>query len=140
MDRGTRNYAIFLALLVSGLLFVALYEDPKVSSLNDLLEQDPQVASFPYSFRVLRVANGVATMSTPRSSRVPVARVLGILFPSVAGKSEASAAYQKAQKRLATVQTRARDMVLQDPEIHRVSWELDRDWLARHGVQIAPGY
>lgn len=138
LDKGTRNYALFLLALLVLWVAWALYEDPKVSELNQRLEADPLVSAFPYRFRVLRVENGIATMSTPRSSAVPVARVLGILFPNVAGKAETSEAYMRAQQRLAKVQTRARDRVLDDPEIKSVSWELDRAWLSRHGIQMAP--
>ena len=140
LDRGTRIYA--LVLLAGALLWVgwALYEDPQVAALNRRLDADPVVSAFPYRFRVLRLERGVATMSTPRSSAVPVARVLGILFPEVAGRAETSAAYLDAQQRLARVQTRARDLVLEAPGVERVAWALDRTWLERHGVVLAPAY
>ncbi|MBL3601096.1 MAG: glutamate-ammonia-ligase adenylyltransferase [gamma proteobacterium endosymbiont of Lamellibrachia anaximandri] len=138
MDRGTRNYAIGLGIFVLGLLVLFLYEDPKASDLNDLLEEDAEISAFPYAFRVLRISNGIAVMSSPRSTEVPVARVLGILFPRVAGKSPASAEFQKVQKNLAKVQTKARDLVVADPEIKRVHWELDRAWLSGHGVIVSP--
>ena len=135
LDRGTRNYAIFLLALAAGLIALALYEPPVVRELNKKLEQDPLVSTFPYEFRVLRVENGAAVMSTPRSPAVPVERVLGILFPDIAGQPGDSPGFQEAQKKLATVQTRARDLVLHDPRVKRVRWELDRDWLMQHGLQ-----
>jgi len=78
-------------------------------------------------------------MSTPRSPAVPVERVLGLLFPEVAGQPGDSPAFQAAQQRLARIQTRARDLVLEAPDIDHVRWELDRDWLMRHGIQPPPG-
>lgn len=140
LDRGTRIYALLLLALI--LLWVgwALYEDPQVAALNRRLEADPQVSAFPYRFRVLRLENGVATMSTPRSSALPVSRVLGILFPHVAGKAEDSDAFQAAQRQLARVQTRARDLVLEDPGVKSVRWELDRGWLGSYGIQLSPAY
>jgi len=101
MDRGTRNYLLFIGILVAGLLVLFLYEDPRVGELNDRLEQDPEVADFPYPFRVLEVDHGVATLSSPRSTEVPVEQVLGLLFPIVAGRSADSPEFQQAQRSLA---------------------------------------
>ncbi|HHH40364.1 MAG TPA: glutamate-ammonia-ligase adenylyltransferase [Sedimenticola sp.] len=139
LDRGTRIYAAFLLALILGLVLLALYEPPRVAELNDLLESDPQVSASPYPFRVLRVEGATAVMSTPRSPAVPVERVLGLLFPEVAGQPGDAPAFQAAQQRLARIQTRARDLVLEAPDIDHVRWELDRDWLMRHGIQPPPG-
>jgi len=139
LDRATRNYAIFLLALAAGLIALALYEPPVVRELNEKLEQDPLVSAFPYDFRVLRVEQGTAFMSTPRSPAVPVERVLGILFPDIAGQPGDSSAFQEAQKRLARAQTRALDLVLEDPRVKRVQWQLDRNWLMQHGIQLPAG-
>ncbi len=139
LDRGTRIYAAVLLFLVVGLAVLALYEPPEVARLNARLSADPQVAAFPYPFRVLRLEEGdTAVMSTPRSTAVPVERILGILFPESAGRSGDAPEFQAAQRRLAEVQTRARDLVLADPAVKRVRWVLDRDWLMRHGIQSPP--
>lgn len=55
MDRFTRNHTIFLAMI--GLLLLAwmLYKAPQISALNELLEQDAEVASYPYQFRVMHL-------------------------------------------------------------------------------------
>ena len=75
-------------------------------------------------------------MSTPRSTDVPVSRILGILFPEVKGLSTQSSIFQKTQKSLAKVQILARETVISDAEIKRVSWELDRSWLLQHGISL----
>ncbi len=136
MDRGSRNYLIFLTVLVAGLLVIFLYEDPMVSKLNDMLEEDLKITSFPYAFRVVRVDDGVATLSTPRSTDVPVEQVMGILFPKVAGCAPDSAEFQKAQQHLAAVQTRVRELILAEPGVKRISWQLDRNWLTQHGLVL----
>jgi len=138
MDRSTRNYAIFLAVLVLGLMALFLYQDPKVSELNQRLQGDPEIANFPFPFRVVKVHNDVATLTTPRSTLVPVVRILGILYPEVAGRAADSVEFQRAQKRLAKLQTRVRDLVLADPGIKHVSWELDRAWLSQQGIIVTP--
>jgi len=134
LDRGTRNYALFLLALVVGLTALALYQPPVVRELNAKLESDPEVSAFPYPFRVLRVEGRTAIMSTPRSSAVPVARVLGLLFPEVAGLADDAPAFRAAQERLAQVQKRAARLVTDDPRIQGVRWQLDRDWLVQHGL------
>lgn len=138
LDRGTKIYALVLLGLILGLVALALYEPPVVRELNDKLEQDSLVNSFPYAFRVVRVEGNTAVMSTPRSSAVPVERVLGILFPEVAGQPGDSPVFQAAQERLATTQKRAYKLVMDDPRIRRIQWELDRDWLMQHGITLPP--
>ncbi len=136
MDRGTKVYGIILGALTFALVITFLYESPKVGELNERLESLEEINAFPYHFKVLRINNGIAIMSSPRSTDVPVSRILGILFPQVKGKTTQSSEFQKAQKALAKVQTLARDTVISDMEVNQVRWELDRQWLIQHGVVI----
>lgn len=136
MDRFTRNYSITLGLILIVFLGWVLYEDPAVAGLNTLLEQDNEVAAYPYRFRVLAMHEGVATMSSPRSSDFPVYRALGILFPPLANRAQDNPDLMQAQQDLARVQKRAMAIVLESGKAKRVRWELDRDWLSRHGVQV----
>lgn len=134
MDRGTKIYAIILGVLTLSLAVTFLYESPKVSELNERLESIKSIDEFPYHFKVLRINNGTAVMSSPRSTDVPVSRILGILFPEVKNKSIQSDEFQKAQKKLAFVQNKARETVMSDKNVSRVSWELDNSWLLQHGI------
>ena len=136
MDRGTKIYAIVLGTLCLALAITFLYESPKISKLNKQLKSIEEIKNFTYQFRVVRINNRVAIMSSPRSTAVPVSQVLGILFPEVKGKTTQSPEFQKAQKSLATVQTLARNTVLSDKEIEQVKWELDRSWLIQKGVTL----
>ena len=138
LDRGTKIYAAVLGAVALALTFLALYTPPQVGHLNGRLEADEQVGSFPYPFRVLRVSNGVAVMSTPRSSAVPVAQVLDKIFPGLGNSDPASPLFRELQDKLASTQKRAKAIVLKDPEIKRVQWELDRDWLSAHGITLPP--
>ena len=138
LDRGTKIYAAVLGAVVLVLIFLALYTPPQVAHLNGRLEADEQVGGFPYPFRVLRVSNGVAVMSTPRSSAVPVAQVLDKIFPGLGNSDPASPLFRELQDKLAGTQKRAKAIVLKDPEIKRVQWELDRDWLSAHGITLPP--
>ena len=134
MDRGTKIYAVILATITLALAIVFLYESPEVSKLNDRLKSIAIIDEFPYRFKVLRINNGTAVMSSPRSTEVPVSKILGILFPHVKGKSTQSPEFQKAQKELARVQILASETVMADDEVKRVRWELDRSWLLQHGI------
>jgi len=136
MDRGTKIYGIFLAVFTLALGITFFYESPKTSELNNRLESISIIDEFPYQFKVLRINNGTAVMSSPRSTDVPVSRILGILFPEVKGKSTQSPEFQKAQKALAKVQILARETVISDAEIKTVSWELDRSWLLKNGISL----
>lgn len=140
MDKFTRNYSIVLGVIVLVILAWALYEDPQVSDLNDLLEQDTEVAAYPYQFQVLRLQNGIAIMSTPRSSDFPVHRALGILFPHLASRAQDNPDVMEAQQELARIQKRAKAIVLESVNVKSVRWELDKSWLSQQGIQLGPGF
>lgn len=137
MDRFTRNYSIFLAVLVLGLLFLFLYEDPQVGALNKQLAADAEVAAYPYRFRVFRLEQGVAVMGTPRSADFPAFRALALLYPALDGREQDDPALMQGQQEMARIQERARSLVLESGTATGVVWELDTDWLTANG--IAPG-
>ena len=139
MDRFTRNYSIVLGAIVIVVLAWILYEDPQVATLNDLLEADAEVVSYPYQFRVIELRNGIATMHTPRSSGFPVHRALGLLFPQLATRAQDNPDVMAAQQVLANVQKRAKTIVMASGKVKNVRWELDKNWLRQHGVQLDPG-
>jgi hypothetical protein len=139
LDRGTKIYigvlaAIALAILVAWLLSL----DPRVWKVNDRLEQDPEISAYPFPFRVLEISNGVAVVASPRSPQVSVMSFLGIVDPALRGTDPDSPAAVAAQKELADIQGRVRKLVEAEPDIKRVSWRVDVDWLAAHGVQLQP--
>jgi hypothetical protein len=123
---------------VVALLFAIFYESPEVARLNSVLEADPQVSAFPYQFHVVRLEGDTAVMSTPRNASMPVYRVLGVLFPSLSGKHPDDPDFQKTQQRLAQTQKRARKLVIDQPNVKAVRWELDREWLFEHGLLSSP--
>ena len=139
MDRFTRNYSIILGTIALVVLVWALYEDPQVSALNDLLDQDATVAGYPYRFRVLRVENSVAIVSTPRSSAFPVYRALGLLYPNLANRAEDNPDVMQAQQVLAEKQKQVKAIVLTSGKVKSLRWELDRNWLNQHGIQLNSG-
>lgn len=67
MDQFTRKYIYILAaVVVVGFLLWLSNLNPRVGELNDILQADEQLASYPYQFRVLSLDKGVARMTSPR--------------------------------------------------------------------------
>ncbi len=138
MDRFTRNYSIILGIAVVALLVLFLFDDAQTRDLNDRLDADIALNSYPYDFRVLRVDNGVATMTTPRSADFPAYRALGLLFPDLAALPPEAPRLMEGQLEMARLQERARQIVTEAESVKYVQWELDRDWLGGHGITIGP--
>lgn len=138
IDRFTRNYLIVLgsiAVIILG-AWVASW-NPRAGEINDLLEADALVASYPYPFRVVAVENGVATISTPRSYEVPVIRFLAVIRPGLNGKPQDSPEVVAAQAELVKVQKRVVEIVKGQADVQSIRWQLDRQWYSERGVSLA---
>ncbi len=136
VDSFTRNYSIALGMIVIGLLtwWGASAWQPRVWELNRLLESDTELAGYPYQFRLLRFDDGVAVLSTPRAFNFPAIRFLELVNPALADKAQDDPAMVAAQQDLIDHQKRAQGLMLAQPDVRRVDWELDVKWLADHGV------
>lgn len=96
----------------------------------------PQLKSYPYQFWVMKVDHGVATLSTPRNTDVPAAKMLAALYPKLDTQNPNDPAFQAAEHQLAAVQGEARAIVLSQPGIKEVQWGLDKDWLHAHFIEL----
>ncbi len=112
--------------------------DGQTRALNAAIESEgsAQLQAYPYPFRVFRVEGDVAVMGTPRNFDMPAFRFLGTMYPDVNVKDSNNPAYIALQNALGKVQDEARDIVLRQPGIKSVRWELDREWLRRHHVPM----
>lgn len=130
---------IALALLVA-LDWAIQRPDPRTREANRVLERDAsqQLKDYPYRFRVLRVEGETAVMSTPRNFDVPAFRMLGVLYPDINVKDANNPAFIAVERLLGQVQDEARGIVLAQPGIREVRWELDSAWLQRQGIAV-PG-
>ena len=128
---------IFLAAVLGALVYWA-GGDPQVDALNEAIKQNGSRAlkEYPYQFRVLRLEDGVATMTTPRSPQVPVYRMIRAIDPNVNPRDPNNPEFVAAEKALAGVQEEARRIVLAQPGVTSVKWELDRNWLIDHGIAV----
>ncbi|EXJ14369.1 hypothetical protein [Imhoffiella purpurea] len=138
MDRFTRNYSIALAVLVGLALVFGIKStwQPKAWNLDKILTSDEILADYPYQFRLRSLENGVATISTPRSFDIPAMRFLEIIHPNLAGLAQDDPKMVAAQQELIDHQKRAMGLMLAQPQVQTVDWELDTQWLADHGVQV----
>lgn len=137
MPNRKRVVWIAAALLALGAIYwFWLRPDPRVEALNRAIETQasPVLRSYPYPFRVSRMDGTVAVMASPRSPQVPVGTMIGAIDPSLAGKSADDPDFIAAEKTLAQAQGEARKIVLAQPGVTGVKWELDRNWLMEHGI------
>jgi hypothetical protein len=128
---------IVIALLVA-LDWAIRRPDGQTRQLNDVLVEkaSPQLKAYPYQFRVLRVEGDTAVMSTPRNFDSPAFRMLGKLYPDINVKDHNNPAFIEVERLLGRMQDEAKDLVLAQPGIASVRWELDRDWLRRQGIEV----
>jgi hypothetical protein len=137
--RKTRTLKILSAILVLGAIYwFGLRTDPRVDALNQVLNKigSPALRNYPYSFRVISLEGGSAVMGSPRSFDVPVYRMIGALYPNLSGKAANDPDFIAAEKELAQIQSEARTIILAQPGVTGVKWELDRNWLIAHNIQI----
>jgi hypothetical protein len=128
---------VVIALLVA-LDWAIRRPDAQTRGLNEILEAQAsvQLKNYPYTFHVLRVEGDTAVMSTPRNFDSPAFRMLGVLYPDINVKDANNPAFVAVQQLLGKVQDEAKDIVLAQPGIRNIRWELDRDWLRQRGIEV----
>lgn len=127
--------ALALAFLVDWLVQLP---DGRAREINAAIEARGSAAlrNYPYRFRALRVSGNTAVLSTPRNVSVPAFRFLGIIHPEIDVKNPNDPAFIAAEKELATVQTEVMNIAKTQEGITGVQWELDKAWLASHGIDV----
>ena len=135
---GKKAVIALIVVLALGAYWFGLRTDPRVAALNQAIQEksSPALRDYLYPFRVLRLEGTVAVMATPRSPAVPVYRMIGALYPSLAGKAPDNPDFVAAEKELAKVQSEAKKIVLEQPGVTEVKWELDENWLISHGISL----
>jgi len=137
LDRGTKIYAGVLgAILLLGVAIWLSTLDMRLGQIDDLLMQDPEIASYPYRFHALEIQGTTAVMSSPRSTSVPAVKFLGMIKPGLANKSEQDPDVIAAQKELGKLQSKVREVVLSLDYVDQVRWKIDKQWYSDHGVMV----
>jgi hypothetical protein len=137
--RKIRILEILTAIIaLTAIYWFGMRTDPAVDALNQSLIKigSPALRSYPYAFRVERLESGLAVMGTPRSFDVPVYKMIGALYPNLSGRAPNDPDFIAAEKELARIQSEARTIILGQPGVTGVKWELDRNWLVAHNIQI----
>lgn len=65
-----------------------------------------------------------------------VVLVLGAIYPSLSGKGAENPDFVAAEKELAQMQSEARQIVLAQPNVSEVKWELDQNWLISNSIPL----
>lgn len=136
MKKGYWVLAVVVFLV--GLDWVIRAPDSRARQLTGVIEAQSGAAArnFPYKFRVLKVSDEVAYVATPRNVDVPAFRFLAVLYPDINTKNPNDPAFIAVERQLGEVQSEARAIVLAQPGIKEVRWELDREWLRAHAVEV----
>lgn len=140
MDRLTRTSiiisGILLVLLIVSLAWSRFGATPRVWQLNALLEEDPVLAQYPYQFRVVLFLNGIATLTSPHASQVPIEPFLRAIDPALAAKPNDEKAMAAALERFRQQEMRAVDLLYAEPDVESAAWSLDRAWYHQHRVPL----
>lgn len=137
LDRGTKIYAGILGtILLIGVITWLFTLDLRLGEIDEMLQQDLEIAAYPYKFRALEIQGKTAVISSPRSTSMPAIRFLGIIEPGLSNKSDQDPAMIAAQKKLGAIQLKVREMVLTHKEIEKVRWRLDKQWYADRGIAV----
>jgi len=141
MDRLTLTSIIasaaFLIFLIVSLTWHNDELRPRVWQLNEVLEQDPELAEYPYDFKVLLFLNGVVTLTSPQSSDVPLRPFLNRIDPSLADKPADAPEVVEAERRFRAIEMQAIRVMLSQPDVESVVWSLDRAWYHKNRVPLA---
>jgi hypothetical protein len=133
-----RYWLIPLILFLVGLDWYIRAPDSRSRQLSSAIEAQAgsELKSYPYKFKVLKVSGETAYVSTPRNFDVPAFKALAVLYPDINTKNANDPAFIAAEQLLGRVQSEARSIVLAQPGVKDVQWQLDRDWLTAHAIEV----
>ena len=133
-----RYWVILVLLLLVGLDRYIRTPDSRARELTGAIEAQAsaKLKSYPYKFHVMKVNGDTAFLSTPRNVEVPAFKALGVLYPGIDTKNQNDPAFIAVEQLLGEVQSEARSILLSQAGIKEVRWELDRDWLAAHYIEV----
>ncbi len=127
----------FTIVMLIASFFVAwiVYSNMSIIFINNIVMEDKELNAYPYPFRILRKEGNTAIMGSLRSTEIPVSTALKILFPELKDTTDNDNEIQQAQKQMARLQAKAKDIVLRNSDFDSVNWELDENWFRLHGIK-----
>jgi len=114
--------------------------DPRAREINAAIQAkaSDRLNNYPYRFRAVRVEGDIAVLTTPRNVQVPAFRFIGAIHPEINVKNPNDPAFIAAQTELGLVQSEVAAIAAAQPGIKLIQWELDKSWLASHGIDVQP--
>ncbi|MGA9394048.1 MAG: hypothetical protein WCA83_03125 [Azonexus sp.] len=133
-----KYWIIAILIFLVGLDWYIRAPDATSRQLTSAIEAEgsEKLKSYPYKFRVLKFKDGTAYVSSPRSFAVPAFKALAVLYPDLNTKNPDNPEFIAAQKLLAEVQSEAGTIVQAQPGVKQIRWEIDRDWLSAHHIDV----
>ncbi len=121
--------ALFVLALLVALDWAIRRPDGRTQGLNEAIKAaaSRELKNYPYTFHVMLVEGNTAIMGTPRNFDMPAFRFLGAMYPDVNVKDHDNLPFIALEKTLGQVQDEAKAIVLAQPGITGVKWELDRE-------------
>ena len=133
-----RYWVILVLIFLVGLDWYIRAPDARSRQLSQTIadQGSKELKTYPYQFQVFKIVGDTAYVSTPRNFDVPAFKALGVLYPEIDTKNANNPAFIAAEQALGRVQSEAQAIVLAQSGIKAVQWELDRDWLTRHHIEV----
>ena len=133
-----KYWIIAILIFLVGLDWYIRAPDATSRQLTSAIEAQgsEKLKNYPYKFRVLKFSDGTAYVSSPRSFAVPAFKALAALYPDLNTKNPDNPEFIAAQKLLAEVQSEAGAIVEKQPGVKQIRWEIDRDWLSAHHIDV----
>lgn len=133
-----KYWIILIVVALIGLDWYIRAPDARSRQLTAAIENQasPKLREYPYKFWVMRVEGDAAVVSTPRNFSSPAFRFLAVLYPDINVRDANNPAFIAVEKLLGEVQSEVQAIVLAQPGIKSVRWELDREWLRSHGIEV----
>lgn len=135
-----RYWVIPLLIFLVGLDWYIRAPDSRSRELTKVIvaQAGSELKAYPYQFKVFKVSGETAYVSTPRNFDVPAFKALAVLHPEINTRNANDPAFIAAEQKLGRVQSEAQAIVLAQPGIKSVEWQLDRDWLSAHHIDVPP--
>jgi len=132
------HWIVLIIVFLVGLDWYIRAPDGRSRQLTSAIQSQgsTELKDYPYQFHVMKVVGETAYLSTPRNVEVPALRMLAVLYPKINTMDANNPAFIAEEQHLGRVQSEARAIVLGQPGIKDVQWELDREWLAQHGIDV----
>ena len=133
-----RYWFIIVLILLVWLDWYIRAPDAAARKLTSAIETQAseKLKNYPYKFHVLKFSQGTAYVSTPRSVAVPAFKALAVLYPDINTKNPNDPAFIAAEQLLGEVQSEAAAIVKAQSGVKETRWDLDRDWLNAHHIDI----